>query len=117
MKFDEILRLDSNKSTHVQKWLTTIFAEMLPFEDLAPLGPQWYNHSDNKKIHLEYFPLRNEQGSITGVVVVATDLTRLIQAELSAEQQKQKAQFILHFVKNSESVYKFLQAAQVMTKK
>lgn len=92
----DLFHLPENKSIKFQKWMTTLFSEMLPFEDLKPLGPERLHIADTI-IALDYYPLRNG-AAIDGVVVVATDITNLIQAQNLAHQEKVKAQFILQIV-------------------
>jgi two-component system chemotaxis sensor kinase CheA len=85
---------------------------MLPFEDLAPLGPQRFSHSGNKQVKLEYYPLRNSEGKMEGVVVVATDITELVQAQHQAETEAANVQMILSLLKNRGQTHRFIQEAQ-----
>ena len=50
------------------------------FEDIAELGPQVVI-KDGTHIELKYFPLRTEKLKAEGVVVVARDITRLVELE------------------------------------
>lgn len=96
----------------LKKWIKTIFLEMLPFSDLAPLGPQFYNHSENKVISLEYHPLKNESGNTVGVVVVASDITSLIEAKKIADQERSRATMIINLVQNRLSISTFLRESK-----
>lgn len=104
----DVLKLSEKQVPGFKKWMTTIFAEMLPFEDLAPLGPQNFPHSEHKTIQLNYSPLRNADGQMEGVVVISTDITNLIQAQQEAEKERGHVQMILKLVKNKRQVSGFI---------
>lgn len=108
----EALGLKAQQVDGIKKWLTTLFSEMLPFEDLAPLGPNKLNTTDeNQFIKLEYYPLRREQ-SLDAVVVVATDITRLVAAETAAAHDRAQSQMILSLVKHKQQALSFMQEGQ-----
>lgn len=104
----EVLGLPAHQVEGFKKWTTTLFADMLPFEDLAPLGPAQYPHSQGKHIQLEYFPLMGEAG-ITGVITVATDITNLVQAQKEAAYEREKAKMVMNLVQRKESFLRFTQ--------
>lgn len=110
----DVLQLSENKVSGFQKWMQTLFMEMLPFEDLAPLGPTTYPHSNQRNISLEYNPLRGADGSIEGVVVVASDITNLVEAQKQAEYQKEHAKMIINLVKSKREVLRFIHESKDM---
>lgn len=107
----DVLKLPEREIPGFQKWMTTLFAEMLPFEDLSPLGPQFYPHSVGKNIQLEYYPLRANDNGIQGVVVVATDITSLVEAKREAESERSMAKMLVSLVQNKRQVNTFIQEA------
>lgn len=111
---EQALSLDEKGTVSFKKWMTTLFMEMLPFEDLAPLGPNRFKHSQGRDIELTYFPLRKESGEIEGVVVVATDITELVESQRQAEKEKKYAQMILQLVQNKRQVLGFLKEADAL---
>lgn len=111
---EQALSLDEKGAASFKRWMTTLFAEMLPFEDLAPLGPNRFKHSHNRDIELTYFPLRKESGEMEGVVVVATDITELVESQRQAEKEKKYAQMILQLVQNKRQVLGFLKEAEAL---
>jgi two-component system chemotaxis sensor kinase CheA len=113
-KIWEVLKLPEAKVNGFQRWMTTVFSEMLPFADLSPLGPASYEHSAGKNISLEYFPLRNDENQIDGVVVVASDITNLIEAQRQAVIEKQHSEMIIHLVRNKNQVSRFLRESHEM---
>jgi two-component system chemotaxis sensor kinase CheA len=112
----DVLKLPAPKVDGFKKWMTTLFSEMLPFEDLAPLGPTTYPHSGNQNISLDYFPLRSDRGQIDGVVVVATDVTSLVEARKQAETEKQHAKLIINMIRSKNEMGRFVRESQTMLK-
>lgn len=110
----DILKLPTSKIEGLKRWLLTLFSEMLPFEDLAPLGPSTFAHSGKKNISLEYFPLRGENAAMEGIVVVATDITSLVEAQGQAEKEKEKAKLIINLVKNKREVSRLIRDSELI---
>ncbi|UOF01697.1 ATP-binding protein [Bdellovibrio reynosensis] len=108
----EVLKLPENKVDGFKKWMMTVFMEMLPFEDLAPLGPTTYPHSQNRNIALEYHPLRSSEGAMDGIVVVASDITSLVEAQKQAEREKEHAKLIINMIKSKREIHRFIQESQ-----
>ncbi|MGZ3747980.1 MAG: ATP-binding protein [Pseudobdellovibrionaceae bacterium] len=112
----EVLKLNEKKTDGFKKWMSTLFSEMLPFEDLAPLGPESFPHSKGRNVSLEYFPLRGEENTIDGVVVVATDITSLVEARRQAEIEKQHAKLIINIVRSKNEMSRFIRESQTLLK-
>jgi two-component system chemotaxis sensor kinase CheA len=112
----DVLKLGEKKADGFKKWMSTLFSEMLPFEDLAPLGPESFPHSRGRNISLEYFPLRGEENKIDGVVVVATDITSLVEARNQAETEKQHAKLIINLIRSKNEMGRFIRESQVILK-
>lgn len=105
----DVLKIADNKVEGFKKWMQTIFMEMLPFEDLSPLGPVVYPHSKGNNISLEYHPLRSAEGAIAGIVVVATDISDLVAAQRQAENEKEHAKLIINMIKSKREIFRFIQ--------
>lgn len=116
MKIWEVLSLDEPQSELFRKWMSTLFDQLLPFEDLKPLGPESYKHSKDRRISLDYFPIwslgSSSERSLQGVVLVSTDITELKEAQLRAEQEKKMAGFILDLVQKQSEISRFVVEAQ-----
>ncbi len=108
----QVLRLPEKQIPGFQRWMGTLFSEMLPFADLAPLGPQKFPHSEGLEIQLEYYPLRTADGRIDGVVVVASDITNLVAAQKEAETERAHAKMILSLIQHRRQVMGFLQESE-----
>lgn len=112
----DVLKVPENKIAGFKNWLITIFNEMLPFEDLAPLGPASYSHSKNFIIQLSYNPIRDAEQKITGIVVVATDMTSLVDAQKQAESEKAHVNMILQIIRNKRQLASFIRECEEMLK-
>lgn len=110
----EVLKVLPGESSAFNKWIQILFDEMLPFKDLADLGPNIFEHSQGLHIDLSYFPIRGDDEKLTGVVVVATDSTELIAAKAEAESQKNQAQFILTAVEHTAQVNRFIKEGELI---
>jgi two-component system chemotaxis sensor kinase CheA len=113
--FSKVINLESSKEEGIKKWIDTLFMDLLPFEDVALLGPKNLNHPKNKHIQLDYHPLRN-QGGIEKVVVVATDVTPLIHAQQQSELERAKSKSVLQMVQFKKQAMQFLNEAEEMLK-
>ncbi len=115
-KIWEVLALQDKEIAGFKKWMDAAYAEMLPFEDMAPLAPQNFPHSEKKHIQLQYYPLRDKENSMQAIVVVASDITSLIQAQQAAENERAHAKMIVTLVKNKFHFTGFLREAQEILK-
>lgn len=111
-KIWDVLKLPENQVNGFNKWLTTLYSELLPFEDLAPLGPAQFPHSQGNHVKLDYYPIRSSENKIQGIVLVATDITSLIRAQEEAEKEKSYANFILKMFKQKRSFLSFFEECQ-----
>ncbi|MGZ3768965.1 MAG: ATP-binding protein [Bdellovibrio sp.] len=108
----DVLKLPENKVEGFKKWMQTLFMEMLPFQDLAPLGPVDFPHSQSRNIALEYHPLRSNEGTMEGVVVVSSDITSLVEAQQQAETEKEHAKLIINMIKSKREIQRFIKESQ-----
>ena len=117
-KIWDVLSLDETEIVTFKKWTDAMFSQLMPFEDLKPLGPEYYAHSQGRRIALDYFPLLNWSSShdqqIQGVVLVASDITDLRAAQERAAKEAKSAQFILSLVQKQSEIGRFVSDAQKM---
>lgn len=106
-KIWDVLSLNTEKVKGFQNWMHTLFSEMLPFEDLAPLGPTNREHSQKKEISIQYYPIRMQEGSIEAIACVASDITDLVEAKHQAEQDRAKVDSILKIIQHKKQVELF----------
>lgn len=108
----DVLKIPEDKKNNIKRWIQTLFSEMLPFADLAPLGPKNFSHSGDLHIQLDYFPLRSQDNSIQAVVVVATDTTHLDLARAEANKERQSASLITNLIRRKKEITQFIADAR-----
>jgi len=108
----DVLRLGVHQVPGIQRWMQTCFSEMLPFEDLADLGPKKFHHSRGREIEISYFPLRGTSNDILGIVCVASDITDLVAARHQALTDRAQVNMILSLVKNRRQIKSFVDEAE-----
>ncbi len=112
----DVLGFNNDKADKFKKWMKTVFAEMLPFEDLAPLAPSQITSPKNRAIELKYYPIRLNQESIDGVVTVATDITDLIQAQNDFAKEKANSEMLFKMIAHENQFKIFFQDTQNLIK-
>ena len=110
----QVMHLDETEKATFAKWLETAFAEMLSFEDMVPLAPQNYAHPKKRHISLNYNPMRNDAGTLEGVVLVATDRTDEMQAKQEAERERAFAKMVVQITTNRQQFRTFAGEAKAL---
>ena len=108
----EVLGLVERDQTQFKRWMESVFNEYLPFEDLKNLGPSLFPHSQNRRVVLDYFPIRRDKAAISDVVVVATDKTVEYEAQQALESERQYAAMVVKYLKNKEQFLSFLSSVR-----
>lgn len=103
----DVLRIPNQKVAGFKNWLFTVYGEMLPFEDLKPLGPDRLPH-ESKSISLDYVPIRNADGKIEKIVCIGSDITDLVAAQKQADVDRSKVEAILKMIQNKKELRMFL---------
>ncbi|MES2854511.1 MAG: Hpt domain-containing protein, partial [Bdellovibrionota bacterium] len=103
----------SDAETFVQ-WKEAVFAQMLDFEELIPLAPsRLTNRPAPTEISLNYSALTNA-GEVDGVVVIATDRTKEVEALKAAQKEKQLVRRIVQVATHREAFKMFAGDAAVL---
>jgi two-component system chemotaxis sensor kinase CheA len=97
-----------------KKWIQVLFSGALSFDELTPLGTKEYPHSEMRSITLEYFPLLSDMGDLEGVVVVASDITTLIEAQRLSEQEKNHSKLIINLIQNKKNIGRFIRESKAL---
>ena len=106
----DILNLDSAQRENFDLWVSILFEKTsaLSFEDLADLAPDHFINAAGRYIHLDYRPLRNAAGDMTGVLLIATDKTRERQVENDLAETQRKSAMIVSIARNRNSFLGFV---------
>lgn len=114
----EVLKIKPAERENFNNWCHTLFAEMLPFEDLVPLGPQQFSHSDSSKhIFLDFHPMRSSEDTIENVVATVRDETKEHLARLEAEIERAHAKRVVQVIKNRRHFQTFINDTRAIFQK
>lgn len=105
-----LLYLTEEERRSFSEFLSQIFSEPIPFQDLIDMAPQSFQNKSGQKISLEYSPVRDEDdnGRIMGVVAVGTDRTDEVAAIELAQKERAYVQMIVKVLSNKNQFAAFL---------
>jgi len=104
----EILRLHHNASESVQEWFKLLFQELLPFEDVKPLGPKSFEKHQDRFIELDYQPIRDEQGKLIKILVIGTDKTEERYLQRIATEEEDFVKMMIAIMQNKSFFFQFI---------
>lgn len=112
----EVLAIPYEKRETFFDWITLLFDEMIDFEDLVAVGPKTVASTTNRVITLEYKPVRDENGRLEMVVVIATDRTEETKARKEAEDMQAFATMMVAILKDKDRFRRFVAATRQVFK-
>ena len=104
----DVLRVPEKELSTFDMWMKALFSEQLPFESMKSLGPTKYDHTQDRHVKLDYFPIREADGKIDKVVLVATDWTNEFLAQKALEQEKKFAKMVIKLVTSRKQFSGFI---------
>lgn len=107
-KIWEVLRLTGEKKESFRSWMEIVFEGRVDFDSLAPLGLKRFSHSAGKVILLEYHAIRDKEGQISDLVLVATDHTQMELVTKQAELERQNVRMINEVVKQRKPFFSYV---------
>lgn len=120
MGIADVLHIPSEQRGDFAEWLSMLFQResALSFEDVAKFLPQLFPHSRDRRVTLVYRPIRDKNGDVVSVVLIATDETEEFEAQQIAKQQQSYAEMIIRIFKERNQfqatlrhIREFLEAA------
>jgi two-component system chemotaxis sensor kinase CheA len=108
----EVLRIPAEQREDFDGWVGLLFESELDFDDLAELGPRAFPHSEGRVVTLEFRPVREEDGRLGSVVLVATDRTREVEAARRLEEKTAYVELVTRTVANRGPVAAFLRSVR-----
>jgi two-component system, chemotaxis family, sensor kinase CheA len=115
----DVLRLNATEKDNFMSLMALLFddsATAMPFAELVALAPQWYRHSKCLKIALSYKPMRNPAGAITGLLLVATDITQKLETREKLAQKEEQVLRTLRIAGNRGGYVRYLHAFEAAFK-
>jgi len=108
----EVLGVPREKREAFNDWCQLLFDELVDFEDLVGVGPKTYPNPDGRIVTLEYKPVRNAEGRLEMVLVIATDRTAESKARLEAQKMHSFAILMVNIVKDKDRFRRFVAAVR-----
>jgi two-component system chemotaxis sensor kinase CheA len=117
----DVLRIGEEQRGDFKEWMEILFMpnHALGFDDVSRFMPQFFPHSQGRRISLMYRPIRDKDEGLTHVVVIATDKTEEFEAQQRVEQQQNYADMICRIFKERNQflatithVRKFIEMAE-----
>ncbi|MEZ0224750.1 MAG: ATP-binding protein [Alphaproteobacteria bacterium] len=115
----DVLRLNTTEKDNLMSLMALLFddsATAMPFVELVALAPQWYRHSKGLKIAIAYKPMRNPAGAITGLLLVATDITQKLETREKLAQKEEQVLRTLRIAGNRGGYVRYLHSFEAAFK-
>ena len=103
---------DDSEIDGFTQWREAVFDQLLDFEDMVPLAPNRLKNEKGLDIHFDYYPMSGAQGELHGIVVVATDRTREMEAIQKAERERILVSKVTQVARNREAFRLFVAEAR-----
>lgn len=104
----DVLKIPSEKLEAFKDWYNLLFQELLDFEDVLPLGPKRFSHSEGKIVQLSFKPVRNAAKVIEYILMIATDLTEQEKTRARVEELESYATLVSNILKNKDRFVSFI---------
>jgi len=97
----EVLRIPESQRVDFKDWMDILYmpSHALGFDDVIKFMPQFFSHSQDRRISLVYRPIRDGDGALIQIVVIATDQTEEFAAQQRAQRQQDFAEMICRIFK------------------
>lgn len=90
------------------QWREAVFDQLLDFEDMVPLAPRSLKNEKGLDLHFDYYPMFSADNALLGVVVVATDRTREMEALEKAERERVLVSKVTQVARNRDAFRLFV---------
>ncbi|MCB0385882.1 MAG: hypothetical protein KDD43_10860, partial [Bdellovibrionales bacterium] len=84
----DVLKIPEHERKSFDDWIQLVFSDQFEFREMMALAPRFYRHSHNRNIKLEYREARSTNGTLFGVILIATDKSG--EEKVQRELKKQK---------------------------
>ncbi len=98
----EVLRIPPDQRDDFQDWVDVLFQRdhALGFDDVIRFFPQFFPHSQQRRVSLVYKPIYAPTGDLFRVVLIATDQTEEYAARQAAKREQNFAEMICRIFKD-----------------
>ena len=99
-KLWDIVHIPEARNSEVQEWLSLLFLETVPFDDVKGFGPASFENKQSRFIELDYRPIRDADGLIDRLIVISTDRTVEKELQKKALKEAKVVKMIMAIVQN-----------------
>lgn len=98
----EVLRIPEDQHEDFRDWVDVLYQpdHALSFDDVIRFFPQFFPHSQGRRVALVYRPIYGPNGGLVRVVMIATDQTEEYAARQAAKHQQNFAEMICRIFKD-----------------
>ncbi|MDD3182234.1 MAG: ATP-binding protein [Alphaproteobacteria bacterium] len=98
----EVLHIPEEQREDFQDWIDVLFQpdHALGFDDVIRFFPQFFSHSQQRRVTLVYKPIYGPSGELSRIVLIATDQTEEYAARQAAKRQQNFAEMICRIFKD-----------------
>ncbi len=106
----DILNFSDDERRNLETWLPIVFSGnvALDFNDMKKLLPGEIRNTKNHVIKLDYRPMYLHEDSLTGILLIATDITQEIEAERKMARIQMEAHKIQQIARGRNGFHRFL---------
>jgi len=97
----DVLRIPENQRGDFKDWMDILYMpnHALGFDDVIKFMPQYFPHTQDRRVSLVYKPIYARAGTLYQVVLIATDQTEEYAAQQRVKQQQNFAEMICRIFK------------------
>jgi len=98
----EVLSIPEDQRADFSDWVDVLFQpdHALGFDDVIRFFPQFFPHSEQRRVALVYRPIWGQTGELLRVAIIATDQTDEFAARQAAKRQQNFAEMICRIFKD-----------------
>lgn len=93
------------------EWLSMVFEEVIPFDDIIELAPKaLVTQDENQKIDVSWKPIRShETTKIEQIVIIFNDVSEKYAAEASLKRQKTFTEMVIKYINGKANFIRMIQ--------
>lgn len=110
----EVLRLDSGRAERFTSLFKLVFTpgHVMSLTEIMRFAPRRLEHSSGRHLAIDYRAERGDDGTVTQIVVIITDITEQIAAETQATAHREKIESIERILQDRQAFASYVRHLQ-----
>lgn len=104
----EMITSGPDQQKEISDWYSLMISEAMPFDEMADLGIKEFINHEGKYLKISYYSIRDAEGKIKFVVVVAQDQTEQRKSLIELKRKQEKIELATKVIKNRLQVYELV---------